>query len=152
MTLGGADPNFQGGTTIRQGILAASNSLALGPSTGGQVQVFSGATLRLTNNVDVNKPISLDGVGALGSLGALGSFSGNNTLSGNVNLADPSVRPATATVSTIIQGAAGVNEVQTVNVSGGAGIFTLTFNGQTTAALSLSATPAQVQTALNALS
>jgi len=44
------------------------------------------------------------------------------------------------------------SEVQQIAVSGSAGTFTLTFNGQTTAALAFNATAAQVQTALNALS
>src|SRR5262249_9098026 len=41
---------------------------------------------------------------------------------------------------------------QQVAVSGSAGTFTLSFNGQTTAALAFNATAAQVQAALNALS
>jgi uncharacterized repeat protein (TIGR01451 family) len=46
----------------------------------------------------------------------------------------------------------GVNEVQTVTISGGAGTFSLTFNGQTTGALAFNATAAAVQTALAGLS
>jgi hypothetical protein len=46
----------------------------------------------------------------------------------------------------------GTAEVQTLAASGAtAGTFTLTFNGQTTSALAFSATAAQVQTALQAL-
>src|SRR5205814_10350955 len=78
-------------TTIRLGTLAVSDSLSFGPSTGGQVQIFPGASLRLTNNVNISKSLALDGTGALGSLGVLESFSGNNTLSGNVNLTDATV-------------------------------------------------------------
>jgi hypothetical protein len=46
------------------------------------------------------------------------------------------------------------NEVQTVTITGGptGGTFTLTFSGQTTAAIAYNATAAQVQTALEALS
>jgi hypothetical protein len=43
-------------------------------------------------------------------------------------------------------------EVQTVTVTGSKGTFTLTFNGQTTGAIALSASASTVQTALNNLS
>lgn len=48
----------------------------------------------------------------------------------------------------------GANEVQTVTIGGGAtaGTLTLTFGGETTAAITFGATAAQVQTALEALS
>ena len=50
-------------------------------------------------------------------------------------------------------GGAGVNEVQTLTVGGSsAGTFSLTFNGQTTSALSATATAAEVQAALDSLS
>src|SRR5262249_26127824 len=50
-------------------------------------------------------------------------------------------------------GGTGVSEVQQVTLSGSTnGTFTLTFHGQTTAPLAATATAAQVQTALNALS
>ncbi len=60
---------------------------------------------------------------------------------------------ATASVVTNTEGGvlAGT-EIQTVTVSGSSGTFTLTFNGQTTSSLPFSATAAQVQNALNALS
>lgn len=50
--------------------------------------------------------------------------------------------------------AAGTAEVQTVTITGAptGGTFTLTFNGQTTAAIPYNATAAQVQSALEALS
>ncbi len=50
--------------------------------------------------------------------------------------------------------AAITNEVQTATITGGptGGTFTLTFSGQTTAAIAYNATAAQVQTALEALS
>src|SRR5207253_2024216 len=46
----------------------------------------------------------------------------------------------------------GTNEVQTVTVSGTAGTFTLTFNGQTTASLPFDVTAAGMQSAIDALS
>lgn len=50
--------------------------------------------------------------------------------------------------------AAGTSEVQTVTITGAptGGTYTLTFSGQTTAAIPFNATAAQVQTALEALS
>ena len=44
-----------------------------------------------------------------------------------------------------------VNEVQSLAISGASGTYTLTFNGQTTAALAFNATALSVQAALNAL-
>jgi hypothetical protein len=48
----------------------------------------------------------------------------------------------------------GIDEVQTLSITGAptGGTFTLSFNGQTTAAIAYNATAAQVQTALRALS
>jgi hypothetical protein len=53
-----------------------------------------------------------------------------------------------------VPGASGTNEVQTVTITGGptGGSFTLTFGGQTTAAIAYNATAAAVQSALEALS
>ena len=58
-------------------------------------------------------------------------------------------------IATTTQGGAGVNEVQRVGVTAMTmygGTFTLSYNGQTTAAIAYNATAAQVQTALEALS
>ncbi len=62
--------------------------------------------------------------------------------------------PGGVSVGTATQGAAGTNEVQVISVDAAVtgGTFTLTFNGQTTAALAWNATVAQVQAALAALS
>ena len=49
-------------------------------------------------------------------------------------------------------GAATLNEIQTVTVTGVGGTFTLTFNGQTTSALSYNAPAITVQSALQGLS
>jgi autotransporter-associated beta strand protein len=49
-------------------------------------------------------------------------------------------------------GSPGASAIQTVTVTGTAGTFNLTFNGQTTTDLAYNATAAQVQSALNALS
>lgn len=46
----------------------------------------------------------------------------------------------------------GVDEVETLTVDAGGGTYTLTFGGQTTAAIAFDATAAQVQAALRALS
>lgn len=57
-------------------------------------------------------------------------------------------------VAGVLRPLVGINEVQTVTITGGptSGTFTLTFAGQTTAALQFNATAQQVQTALRALS
>jgi hypothetical protein len=46
----------------------------------------------------------------------------------------------------------GVDEVQSLTIDAGGGTYTLTFGGQTTAAIAFDATAAQVQAALRALS
>jgi hypothetical protein len=59
----------------------------------------------------------------------------------------------TISVSTLTQGYAGLNEQQVINIGNPtSGTFTLTFAGQTTAAINYNATAAQVETALEALS
>jgi autotransporter-associated beta strand protein len=50
------------------------------------------------------------------------------------------------------RGNGGINEVQTVTLTGNTGGFTLSFAGQSTGSLSATATAAQVQSALNSLS
>ena len=62
-------------------------------------------------------------------------------------------RPA-PTLAHTVTGSARVNDVQTLSLSGNptGGTFTLSFGGQTTAAIPFNATAAQVQAALQALS
>ncbi len=59
----------------------------------------------------------------------------------------PTATNATVTVGNVTA----TNDVQLVNVTGNAGTFTLSFNGQTTTPLAYNATPAAVQAALQAL-
>lgn len=82
-----------------------------------------------------------------GQLGAqdVGAVTANGSA-----LSNPS---PTILVATPTAGVAAVNAVQTVTISGGptGGTFTLTLNGQTTAALPYNATAAALQTALQSL-
>ncbi len=70
---------------------------------------------------------------------------GNGSLTGGTN--------PTATLAHTVTGSARVNDVQTLSIGGSptGGSFTLSFGGQTTAAIPFNATSAQVQTALQAL-
>ena len=52
----------------------------------------------------------------------------------------------------VLSGPGQANEAQSLDVNAASGNFTLTFNGQTTAPLAATASPAEVQVALNALS
>jgi hypothetical protein len=80
---------------------------------------------------------------------------------GNAATSPIAYNATSATVQTALRAlvsmpltAAGINDVQTVTITGGptGGTFTLTFGGQTTSALAFNASPAAVQTALQALS
>jgi hypothetical protein len=80
---------------------------------------------------------------------------------GNAATSPIAYNASSATVQTALRAlvsmpltAAGINDVQTVTITGGptGGTFTLTFGGQTTSALAFNASPAAVQTALQALS
>jgi hypothetical protein len=90
---------------------------------------FSNSTSRDVNIINVS-----------GNLSASGTNSASNAA---INLA--ALGGGTLTVQP-------VNAVQAVTVTGSAGTFTLTFNGQTTSALAFNATAAQVQNALQGLS
>lgn len=60
----------------------------------------------------------------------------------------------TATVTTLQEGSSGVNEVQQFSLLGSptGGVFTLTFSGQTTAAIAFNASSAAIKSALESLS
>lgn len=75
---------------------------------------------------------------------ALGAFTGV------ASAAAPAWQTVAATGPTVMPPLQ--SEVQKLAVDADGGAFTLTFSGQTTAALAFDATPAQVETALNALS
>ena len=110
-----------------------------------QLKAPAGGSLTVPNNlilagVGITHPSAL-----LNQEGALINLNGNNTITGTIQL----------------NGVAGigdqtsVSEVQNVNVGGisvTGGTFTLTFNGQTTTALSYTAPASAVQSALNNLS
>jgi large repetitive protein len=110
-----------------------------------QLKAPAGSTLTIPNNLILAGPGITHPSLLLNQEGALINLSGNNTITGTIQL----------------NGIAGigdqtsVSEVQNVNVGGisvTGGTFTLTFNGQTTAALSYNASASAVQTALDNLS
>ncbi|MEP7337100.1 MAG: putative Ig domain-containing protein [Acidobacteriota bacterium] len=100
--------------------------------------ISGGATTQPTDQIGVNPLLELDGMSK-----PLLAFNGGPTRT--VRLLPGS--------SALDQGASAIfSEAQAVTVSGTAGTFTLTFDGQTTNALAFNATAALVQTELNALS
>lgn len=91
-------------------------------------------------------PFTVTFTGKLGGADQPAMTADGSALTGGTT---PSVAVATTTA-----GGAGVDEVQTVTISGGptGGTFTLTFNGQTTDPIDYDATAAEIQAALRALS
>ncbi len=70
---------YYGGTTIYAGVVRISNAKAFGSSASTMVEVNNLSTLELTNNITVNKPLSLD-------YARLVNVSGNNTWLGEVQI------------------------------------------------------------------
>jgi fibronectin-binding autotransporter adhesin len=80
------DNSYSGTTTVTNGTLRIAGSTALGSAAGGTI-VGSGATLELSNNVNVvGEFITLNGTG-MGGNGALRNLSGDNTNTGTLTLA-----------------------------------------------------------------
>jgi fibronectin-binding autotransporter adhesin len=77
---------FGGGMFINTGIVEARNSNAIGT---GAATITSGATLELSNNIDISEAITLGGSG-VGGNGVIRNLSGANTLSGNLTLSNAS--------------------------------------------------------------
>ena len=115
---------YTGTTTISNGILAISNSSALGTDTGetGRVTVDDGATLELAApaggpNLSLGKLLTLNGTG-FNRRGALRNVSGANTWSGAITLGASAAIHNADTANTLTLGSA-------TNGIGGA-TFTLT--------------------------
>ncbi|HEX3658961.1 MAG TPA: autotransporter-associated beta strand repeat-containing protein [Pirellulales bacterium] len=128
-------------------------TLVLGGSLGNTI---SGTTTVSEGTLLLEKSA---GVPALSGALVIGDNAGLGT--DTVKFASPEQLAQTAAVTVNATGALDLlstmtspaaNATQVVSVTGTAGTFTLTFNGHTTSALAFDATPAQVQTALNALS
>lgn len=82
--LSGAN-TYSGATTITNGTLRIANSSALGTTAAGTT-VGSGATLELSNNINVaGEALTLHGAG-VGGNGALRNVSGDNTNTGTITL------------------------------------------------------------------
>jgi hypothetical protein len=165
-----------GGKTVNAGVVSVSTTLGIKTNsgttelrTGGAVTqaqanedrilgnkllllgTSPGASFELTNpfnNVAViagnaGGGISYVDASALAT-GSIGTTIGVNTSGSAVSL--------TALNGELLTLAGAGNEVQTITVTGVAGTFTLTFNGQTTAQLAFNATPSVVDAALESLS
>jgi autotransporter-associated beta strand protein len=163
------------------GILTIENPLALGSAAGG-TQVANGSTLQLQGNITVaGEPLMIQGTGAgaiptnvplrwfnVGSAPINnGPTPNNEATTGRVtSVAIDPTDPNVIYLATAGGGAwrtrnGGLTwlqmfdsaSIQTINVHGTAGTFTLTFNGSTTSVLDLSSPTlaADIQKALNAL-
>lgn len=116
----GGDNTYSGTTTVTNGTLRVASSTALGNTAGGTV-VGSGATLELSNNVNVvGEVINLNGAG-VGGNGALRNVSGNNTNTGTLTLLSASR----------IQTEAGTTLTQSGTVNNGGHSLTVSSAGTT---------------------
>src|SRR5262249_15522662 len=129
---------YDGSTLINQGVLSVQNSNALGGVGLGEVQQYTVSgftgTYTLSFKGQTTDSLAFNATPAqiqaeLNNLSSIGGVGGSVT---------------------VVQ--TGTPEVQSVDVTGLAGTFTLTFRGQTTGAISVAATDAQVQAAFTALS
>jgi hypothetical protein len=160
---------------IDQPVSLPGGTLILNNSGGGFTQApaapITAATLTITTlDADVTLTDAGNAVGSLGSvnLGSGGFVFSNNsgaTLTlGAITAGDVNITNQGAAIAVTGPIAASVNNVQltgtsltqsavqSVAVSGGAGTFTLTFNGQTTGPIAFNATAAAVQFSLQNLS
>jgi hypothetical protein len=100
--------------------------------------------------------VAVSKVGSVFTLEWVGGWSGSDIGTPTVTTysAGTSTHPITVTTTAASGGVAGVNEVQTVTLTGSptGGTFTLTYEGQTTGTIAYDASAATVDTALEALS
>jgi autotransporter-associated beta strand protein len=163
---------YAGKTTVSAGVLNIRNGGALGRTAETQTVTLggtiTGGTFRLTFNGQTTGPIASTATGAqlmtalqgLPTIGATGIS--NVTRVGNVffitfggalsSIGNQPLLTAGAVTGGTTVTIGEITETQAVTVLGASGTFTLSFNGQTTAALNIGANAAQVQAALNALS
>ncbi len=175
--LDGAQLQIQGGITVLNESLRLSGSGIFGTGaleslgganrwesnvTLGSFPGFSPATIPPTAvsigvlPTGVNDNLTIDGIiGQIAGTFGINKVGGGNLVFNNSNAYGGVTTVAGGVLRLQQPGALGnlpTATVQTVTVTGAAGNFTLTFNGQTTQpALSFNATAAQVQSALNAL-
>ena len=178
-SISGNSPNSFGVGGLRNsGTVTLTNCTISGNSAstlGGGL--FSGITATLTNTIVAGNTTLPNGGGSPSDI--VGSVSGSYNLIGiggsgglqdgmdhNIVLTDltgiglaklgdyggPTQTMALLPGSPAIDAGTTVSEVQAVTITGSLGTFTLTFSGQTTGPLAFSATAAQLQARLNALS
>ena len=97
-----ADNTYTGLTTVSDGILAISHVNALGATAGASV-VASGATLSISNGINVPEPITISGTGD-SSVGAIRFTGGANTYSGAIILGANATISSTGTGGTTFSG------------------------------------------------
>ena len=167
--------NYQGDTTVSTGALRVQANGSMGSpfsdaivQTGAALEIDGDPTHIGASITYTTKPLTLNGPGTpevqqvsvSGTAGAFTlTFNGQTTSGLAYNSTAAQVQSALNALSSIggAGGSVGVTdygtaEVQQISVGGTSGTFTLTFGGQTTAALPYNATAAQVQSALNNLS
>ena len=154
--------SYTGATYIDAGTLLVAHNQALG-ATNGITMVTSGATLGLSNNVNVAENVTIAGAGYTNS-GALRNMAGNNTLSGQITLSTNSVVQSDAGLLTLSGAIVGSNTnaksmtvdgAGNVNLNGSLAstVTSLVKNGSGTTTLNgtVAATSIQVSSGLLAL-
>ena len=120
--------NYQGGTTVNQGILNVQNNNALGLA-GTTTTVLDGAQLQLQGNVAVTtQNLSLSGTGILNS-GALENAAGNNTWGLSATISAASEVAHIVTITTASPNSFFLGEtivISNVAVAGYNGTYTIT--------------------------
>ena len=134
------------GTTVANGANLEFDGAAAGGLTVPELITLNGDGLPAGVTVTA-VPLDPPAVGTLYTVSFVGSLE-NVDQSPIVAIGTNGAIP---TVATVQDGTAALSEVQTIRVEGGAGQFTLTFNGQTTAPLPYGASADQVQQALDQL-
>lgn len=129
------------------GLLIVSNSLIDGNSSGSGSSDIDGNLISAGHNLLGNTSgVTISGISTGNQFGVLELVSPLGAWGG------PQSTHALLPGSPAINAGATPSEIQQLTVSGTAGTFTLTFNGQTTAPLAFNASPAAVQAALEGLS
>jgi hypothetical protein len=139
---------------------SGSANVTINPATptitpSGPTSFCTGGSVTLTSSSASANQWNLNGnpIGGETNQTNIATASGNYTVTvtGGSCSATSSITTVTVNAFPATPGIA-ISNVQTVTVTGGAGTFALTFNGQSTASMAFNATAAAVQSQLNALS